>query len=79
MIKPATTQSQSYALRTHCPRPDSHALCGLLRAISVEEAKVVFMRLALATLVAELEQIALQNLLVSRLEGRVVHADGRPN
>ena len=45
---------------------------------SLEEAKIIFIQLALATL-AELEQVALQNLLVSRLEGRVVHADGRPN
>ena len=45
---------------------------------SLEEAKIIFMQLALATL-AELEQVALQDLLPSRRKGRVVHADGRPN
>ena len=50
-------------------------------ALRIEQAQVVCVHLGrrgLATL-AELEHVALENLLVGRLVGRVVHADGRPD
>ena len=52
-----------------------------LRLLRIEQAKVICVHLrrrGLAAL-AELEHVALENLLVRRLVGRVVHADGRPD
>ena len=44
-----------------------------------DEAKIVLMRCYNRTPLAELEHVALENLLVGRLVDRVVHTDGRPD
>ena len=59
----------------------SCAPLGLALGLRIEQAEVVYVHLrhcGLAAL-AELEHVALENLLVGRLVDRVVHTDGRPD
>ena len=51
----------------------------LIRIARVQEVRVVFMEVGSLTALAKLEEVALENLLVCRLVGRVVYANGCPD